>query len=723
MVPCPIVVAAPRSGFSLLIQITNTLMARHGRANSGGQRGRVLRGLLDVSSNHATQLYLRVFERFGITSDLIFNGEFHKLIGGPKWISEKRPERACFRKYFGVRGRGDFLLVTSHPRESLECDAVLHSHTNPPLWLQQPYYDECLKLTSIRNPIGIINSASFSLNAMASEYVQKFMPRVSETFLRQRLAVYKLTDLDFVRGLVKFLKGYLDQYLPVRDRYHTMRWEELITNPVGTIQTVGSWLGLDVTAQEAAEVWRPMDHINLLQFHKHNYRQGKGIVGDWKNSLVNEHMDIFREFGYDRYLAELGYPPIPEFDPREYSPYQRLVANYLRRGEIYRCTGDESLFNFAFNKSNIDASSFNFKSYPQREWTRVERSCLANDDVVLAVSDVAEQMCADVNSLFDEALALEISTPEHADRVLADLTRRCQALYEERAARLAGRICSAVRTANEPTAADAVPTPPLSKSGAGGGGACHPAEACAATITECAVESTTANSPLLERFPELLLVNCHDSAAVLSFAAECSDAARPLPHLDQDWKCDVAALLRPGEFLDRVEAERRDVAAEQCQPSKTVATAKAPKPPTCLADFTGLPLDPLPAVETPEFSPDPSPRLVEAGRRGFNIVEFQGKYFALAQSLGPMDVAQIDEAWLAGRSPYEAFVSQILAELTRQIDELPEPPAPAAETQSDSIGEPLGPQGAPRRPRWLNAIRPRIRSRLSKLLSQLPGGK
>src|SRR5436190_11489688 len=409
MVRHPIVVAAPRSGFSLLIQVTNSLLARHRRPDSADSRSRVLRGLVDVWSGQSTRLYQRVFERFGITSDLIYNGEFHKLIGGPKWVSETLPQRACFRKYFGVRGRGDFLLVTSHPREVLEYDPVIHSHTAPRLWLEQPYYDDCLKLTSIRNPIGIINSASFSLNAMASEYVQRFMPRVSETFLRQRLALYKLTDLDFVRGLVKFLKGYLEQYLPVRHRYHTMRWENLITEPIRTIQEVGSWLGLDVGADEATQVWKPMDHVNLMEFHKHNYRQGKGIVGDWKNSLVNEHLDIFREFGYDRYLAELGYPPIPTLDPGDYSPYQRLVSNYLQRGEIYRCTGDENLFNFAFNKSNIDASSFNSKTFPQRDSTRVERSCLENDDVVLAVSDVAEQMCADANSVFDEALSLDLS--------------------------------------------------------------------------------------------------------------------------------------------------------------------------------------------------------------------------------------------------------------------------------------------------------------------------
>jgi Sulfotransferase domain len=429
MIRRPIVVAAPRSGFSLLIHAANAILECKKLLPPASPRERLLKELIDFSSGLATRVYRGVFARFGVTTDLVFNGEFHLLVGGPKWIGADQPERACFRKYFGVRGMGDFLLAVSHPRELLEYYPVIHSHTAPALWLDQPCYRECVKLTSLRNPIGIINSACFSLNAMASEYVQKFMPRVSEDFLRQRLALYKLTDLDFVRGLVKFLKGYLDQFLPVRNGYDAIRWEDLITDPVATIQQVAVQLGTEVSPDEALAIWKPMDHVNLLQHHRHNYRRGKGIVGDWKNSLVNEHMEIFREFGFDRYLAELGYPGIPTLDRRDYSAYQRLVAGYIRRGETYRATGDENLFNFAFNKSNIDASSFQFKSYPKRDWTHVERSCMTNDHLVEAVSDVAERFCGEINPLFEELLDADLETDERARRVARSLRHGVQALF------------------------------------------------------------------------------------------------------------------------------------------------------------------------------------------------------------------------------------------------------------------------------------------------------
>src|SRR5207247_1065249 len=140
------------------------------------------------------------FSRFGITDDLVFNGEFHRLVGGPKWLDKANPKLACFRKYFGIRGQGDFLSVTSHPREVMEFYPVVHSHTAPELWLKEAYYASFAKFASVRNPIGIINSASFSLNAMASEYLQRSMPGESEDIIRQRHGLYKLTDLDFVRG-------------------------------------------------------------------------------------------------------------------------------------------------------------------------------------------------------------------------------------------------------------------------------------------------------------------------------------------------------------------------------------------------------------------------------------------------------------------------------------------------------------------------------------------
>lgn len=431
MLAKPLVIGAPRSGFSLLIAVINSILNLSDMRPRPTYQQTILRGLVDVTSLYITRRYIETFARFGITRDLVFNGEFHLLVGGPKWLDKTNPELACFRKYMGIKGMGDFLLITSHPREVLEYYAVLHSHTAPALWLEQPYYASFKKFTSVRNPIGVINSACFSLNAMASEYVQKFTPHESEEFIRQRHGLYKLTDMEFVGGLVKFLKGYLDEFLPVKDRYFVMKWDELISAPVKTIQSVAEALRVRLTDDAVLAIWKPMDHVNLLQYHKHNYRRGHGIVGDWKNSLVNEHMEIFREYDFDRYLRALGYPPIPVLNPRDYSPYQKLIARHLQRGEIYRNTGDPDLFGFAFNKSNIDASKFDFKSLPKRKWTHVERSTVPQDAVVQAVSDTAEEACDKINAMVFEVVKTDAASKDVALRLVRSLDKQCAELLKE----------------------------------------------------------------------------------------------------------------------------------------------------------------------------------------------------------------------------------------------------------------------------------------------------
>ena len=193
----PLVVGAPRSGFSLLISVLNSLMNRSGLKPRRSYKQAVIDRVVDLAGFYTTNKYRATFDHFGVSRDLVYNGEFHILVGGPKWLDPNDPRRACIRKYFGVRGMGDFLLVTSHPREVLDYDNVLHSHTAPGLWAKEEGYTDYLKYTSIRNPLGIINSACFSLNAMASEYIQHFMPGESEDQIRLRHGLYKLTDLKF----------------------------------------------------------------------------------------------------------------------------------------------------------------------------------------------------------------------------------------------------------------------------------------------------------------------------------------------------------------------------------------------------------------------------------------------------------------------------------------------------------------------------------------------
>ena len=107
----PLVVAAPRSGFSLLIAVINNLLSRTPGAAPSLSRQLVTQ-LVDLTSAYMTERYKQTFARFGVTDDLIFNGEFHLIVGGPKWLDKQHPERAAVRKYFGARGLGDFLLIT-----------------------------------------------------------------------------------------------------------------------------------------------------------------------------------------------------------------------------------------------------------------------------------------------------------------------------------------------------------------------------------------------------------------------------------------------------------------------------------------------------------------------------------------------------------------------------------------------------------------------------------
>ena len=430
--PHPIVIGAPRSGFTLTIGVTNALLNLHQHRFPIGSDHKwrmALRKLVDIASIYLTQQYRKTFEEHGLIDQLVFNGEFHLIVGGPKWLDKENPTRAGVRKYLGVKGQGDFLMNTFFPREVLEYHDITHSHVDPPLWLEQAEYQNHTMITSVRNPIGIINSSSFSLNAMASEYIQMFNEQnISQDFIRQRHGLFKLSDLNFIQGLGVFLKKYLDQFLSVRDQYITMRWEELIESPGRAISEFSERIGLPVTIEQGDAIWKPMDHQNTLQYHKHNFRRGKGIVGDWKNSLVNEHFEVLRDLGFNDYLEELGYPKIPELNPKDYSPYQKLVAAHIQRGEIYHNVGDMDLFGFAFNKSNIDASKFNFRSLPKQKWTHVERTTVKNHKVVEAVSEVAECGCAKVNDIFQSWINVRHSETGELENVWNDLKKRCDDL-------------------------------------------------------------------------------------------------------------------------------------------------------------------------------------------------------------------------------------------------------------------------------------------------------
>lgn len=416
----PLVIGAPRSGFALLASVVIHFVPF--APSKINLRQGILNTLMRRAGSHIADEIVHGFAQAGITGDLLYNPNFRYVVGGPKWLSHERPGYACFRKYIGVRGMGDFTLVTSHPREVLDIDEIVHSHNDPGWWPDHPGYADYTRFASCRHPVGVLNSSVFSLNALASEYIQKFVPPEKDNDqIRQDLALYKFTDLDFFEGLVRFLSGYLKEFVEHRHRYILMRWEDLITEPVPTILRLSRSAGIDLSEEYAKEVWRKLDHINLTQAHKHNYRVGKGIVGDWKNWVTNQHLEMIKAHGIEPYMRELGYGTIEYLDEKQYTPFQQQVSGFLAKGEIFRDFEDMDLFTFAFNKSNLISDRFPFRRHEWREWTQIERSIFTDEVLEKRIWDIAEAACGRINGLLETFLSLSWKTPEEAHANLAKL--------------------------------------------------------------------------------------------------------------------------------------------------------------------------------------------------------------------------------------------------------------------------------------------------------------
>jgi len=420
----PLVVGAPRTGFTLLITLARSFyrFADH----QSPSHLTVLRYFVDNLGEHLSRTIIATFADNGITDDLVFSPMFYPLIGGPKWIWEEDPRFACIRKYIGVRGMGDFTLIVKLPRKLMECDTVVHSHTHPSIWSNLPDFQKHTKFAAVRNPCGALNSAVFSINAISSQYIQLFIsPENDNDQLRQHIAKFKLTNLEFFKGITDFYSDYLQEFIDCRNHFILMRWEDLIQNPQKTILALAHSAGVPLKKWQAAIIWRRMRYRNLTGPHRHNFRKGKGIVGDWKTSLVNEHLDIIKQSGVEPLMEELGYGPIEYLKESGYTAYQKEIAAFIRRGEVFDDYPDRDLFIFDFQKSNIKWDGLlSFQSYPWKPWTKIERSAFQQEDLLLKVLEAADRAVGRVSVVLNDVLDEDWRDPGDFPKLMERLETR-----------------------------------------------------------------------------------------------------------------------------------------------------------------------------------------------------------------------------------------------------------------------------------------------------------
>jgi hypothetical protein len=316
------------------------------------------------------------------------------LVGGPKWLNPKNPEMAHIRKYIGIKGISDFLAVLSIPKYAMDYDRVIHSHSHPDRWLADSYYSAHIKFASIRNPLDVLNSSVFSLNALTGDYIDQNTNEDSNT-IRERLGLYKYTDLNFIEGLINPLLDYLQVFVTVKDRYFVMRWEDLITDGAKTIFAISQQARLPVAESVAENLWNEMKFRNQTLHHRHNFR--KGIIGDWKNHMVNEHLDIIKNHGIEEHMQELGYGKIQYLNENDYTPFQKKVAKYIHSGTVFDEFDDPDLFMFAFNKSNFRSSKYDFISYTNGGLVEIERSSIKDEVLLKGFLDAVELNLKPIN--------------------------------------------------------------------------------------------------------------------------------------------------------------------------------------------------------------------------------------------------------------------------------------------------------------------------------------
>lgn len=411
-----IVIGPARTGFALLLSVLAYMGPLRSRKST--LRQALLKLFVTHLGDHISEQIVAVFAREGLSQDLVYNPNFRALLGGPRWALDGK--RACYRKYIGARGRGDLMLIVAHPLALFDCDDIIHSHVDPAWWASQTVFRDSALHASLRNPAGVINSSCFSLNALASEHIQKFLPPDQDNdLIRQELALYKLSDVKFFEGIVRFYVKAFADFLKVRDKFAVMRWEELILDPIPTITAVAQAAGAPIGESFAAQIWERLDHVNLTGDHRHNYRAGKGIVGDWRNWLTNHHLEILRRSGLEEMALTLGYGPFQPLDESAYTPFQARLHEVIVGGKVYQANVDSDLFGYAFNKSNIDASQFNFRQHEWREHTKIERSNYSDVRLEQMISDAAEESAARMNNLFANVLAMRCENEKETQAQLS----------------------------------------------------------------------------------------------------------------------------------------------------------------------------------------------------------------------------------------------------------------------------------------------------------------
>lgn len=392
------VIGFPRTGFTLLISIIIELRRFHGVQKiaqiSSDRLGRMERFKTAVPK--AIDNFLT---EHSLSDSLIFNSNFHHPLGGPNWIDEDK-KTLCVRKYVGIKGLGDATFIISLPLDFVLYHDIPHSHGSIEPWREQ--FPDATIFHSVRSAAGTINSAVHSINALTSEYLQRWYPDIDEheeDMIRKGLALSKLSDLNFFHAMVEPMRKSYFELAENMEKVKLFSWENILANPIQTILRVSHDLNLDTSYDVAAAIWSKIGFKNLTQGHKHNYRSlGNKLTGHY-SSLVNEHIEILRNNDFLALSKQLKIEPPSFLDESKYTDFQKILSSNIQQGNVIRYVKDVELYWLSFQKTNIDFTKFDFKVYDWKKHTKLERTNIADERITHRIWGIFEEHTASLLSV------------------------------------------------------------------------------------------------------------------------------------------------------------------------------------------------------------------------------------------------------------------------------------------------------------------------------------
>lgn len=387
------VIGFPRTGFTLLISIIIELRRFHG-VQKIAQTSPDRVGRMERFKTAVPKAIDNVLKEHSLSDSLIFNANFHHPLGGPNWIDEDK-KTLCVRKYVGIKGLGDATFIISLPLDFVLYHDIPHSHGSIGPWREQ--FPDATIFHSVRSAAGTINSAVHSINALTSEYLQRWYPDIDEheeDMIRKGLALSKLSDLNFFRAMVEPMRKSYNELAENMEKIKLFSWENILANPTQTILRVSHDLNLDTTYDVAAAIWSKIGFKNLTQSHKHNYRAlGNKLTGHY-SSLVNEHIEILRNNDFLALSKHLKIEPPSYIDERSYTDFQKILSSNIKKGNVIKYIKDVELYWLSFQKTNIDFTKFDFKVYEWKKHTKLERTNIADERITHRIWGIFEEHTA-----------------------------------------------------------------------------------------------------------------------------------------------------------------------------------------------------------------------------------------------------------------------------------------------------------------------------------------